>query len=108
MKYVIGFIVGVMLGGGALVALELPTPGYDQCDIIEVKVERAEPTFIDPDPPATGMLLIEYCGQRMPNSSGSGYHNERATKYVDVDVDQAEIIVEGAQDLLNDGEVYLP
>lgn len=101
-------IAATLIAGGTLVGAEMPSPGYDECAIVSVDVAAGEPTFIDPEPGATSMRLIAYCGQRVTNSSGSGTHNEPALKFIDVDLEQAEVIVQAAEDLLDDGEVYLP
>lgn len=103
------FAIATLLTGGTLLAgTDMPTPGYDECSIVATDVAYGEPTFVEPEPAAESMRLFVYCGQRVPNSTGSGSHNERSVKWIDVDREQAEIIVGAADDLLNDGEVYLP
>ena len=98
--------IATLLAGGTLVTGDLPSVGYDECQIVDVIITTGEPTFIDPEPAATAMQIIEYCGQRVVTSTGS-FVNQPAFKSVDVDLDHAEIIVQAAGELLGDGDVYL-
>lgn len=100
-------IVAALLAGGTLLAADLPNVDSDECAIVSTDIETGDPTFIDPDPAATTLRLIVYCGTSV--TSDTGYVSTiRELKYIDVDLEQAEIIVRAASDLLDDDDVYLP
>lgn len=100
-------IAGALLVGGAAVQAELPNVGYDQCDIVSTDVARADETFIDPEPDATSLRLIVYCGQRVITPTGSE-RNSPELKVIDVDEEQAVVIVDAANDLIQeDGDVFI-
>lgn len=100
MKFIIGF-VATLFAGGTLVAAELPAVDFDECAIVSLDIASGEPTFIDPDPAATSMRIFVYCGQRTLNTSGTPI-NQRALKWIDVDVEQAEVILQAAEDLVEE------
>ena len=94
------FVASLLVGGGTFLAADLPAVDDNECSVVSVTVETPEPTLIDPDPAADAMKLVVYCGHRVP-SGENGSRVERALKVIDVDVDTAEVIVNGAADLLD-------
>lgn len=99
-------ILAALLAGGALFAADMPNVSMDECAVVSLDIETGEPTFIDPEPAAESMRLIVYCGQRVVSSTGY-VTNERALKYIDVDLEQAEVIVQAADDMVSDGDVFI-
>lgn len=100
-------IASLLIGGSLFVVGDsLPNVGYDECVIVDVKLTTDEATVIDPVPDVTDILIVEYCGQRVETASGT-FLNQAAFKYVHPDLDQAQVLVDGAADLLDNGDAYL-
>ncbi len=99
-------IVATLLAGGSLVAAEMPSPDTNECGIVSVEIQRGDATLIDPTPPAESLRLVVYCGHAVMTSTGA-VRTERALKILDIDIDDAVVIVEAAGDLL-DEDVFRP
>ncbi len=100
------FIIATLLAGGTLAPAELPTPGINECAIVGTEIVRADPTLVDPTPDAVSVRLVVLCGQGVTSSSGT-VRTERDLKVIDLDVEQAAVLVEAADDLLTDDYVFL-
>lgn len=96
-------IAASALLAGGLVPMDLPRPDRDSCELVSVTVEREPSTLADPDPAITSLRLVVYCGQSVPTESGN-LRNDPALKVLDLDVDNAELIVAAAEDLTEGGE----
>lgn len=92
-------VASLLVGGGSFLAADLPDVGPDECAIVSVDIERADPTLMDPAPEATALQLIVYCGHTV-RSGETATKTERGLKVVEVDLEQAEQLVAAADDLL--------
>jgi hypothetical protein len=100
------FIIAAALAGGGTAAFTMPSVGADECAIVSTDIEREDETLIDPEPPAVGVRIIVYCGHEVVNENGIS-RTDRSLKVIELDVDQATVLVEAADELLDDGDVFL-
>lgn len=101
-------LIASLIFGGALVpAADLPDVGADECAVVSVDVELADPTLMSPDPDATALRLVVYCGHTV-RSGETSTKTDRALKVIDVDRDTAELIVTAAGDLLAADDTFTP
>lgn len=100
------FVIATLVAGGTVFAANLPNPAYDECVLVDPIITTETPTFVNPEPDATAMQLIVYCGQRVQTTSGT-YINQQAFKLINIDVDQAQLILRAAEDIAADGDVFI-
>lgn len=95
------FIIATVLGGGTLVAANMPNPSIGECAIADFVFTRSEPTMIDPDGEITGARQWQVCGFQIPNGAG-GYTAKDDTFYLDLTADEAEMVLAAAGELSED------
>lgn len=100
----IKIVLAAAVAGAA--GFALPSVGVDECAVVSTDIERAEATPVDPDPAAEAVRIIVYCGHQVSGAGGT-VRTERALKVIDLDVQQATVLVEAAGELLLDGDVFL-
>lgn len=98
-------VASLLFSGGTFLASDLPNVDADECAVVSVDVTFADPTLIDPDPEATALQLVVYCGHTV-RSGETSTKVERALKVITVDVETAETIVSAAGDLLDADESF--
>lgn len=99
--FVAGLIAGVAVGGGTLIAAGLPNPDVGECEFADIVVTRGNPTYINPEGEITGLHGWQVCGYQVPTGEGSDVRAIDEQFYFEVDVDDAELLVSAAEELLD-------
>ncbi len=95
------------LGGTSLLGSAIPNAPTGECVLLDTAIDTEPATYVEPDPAATSMRLYLVCGFQTVNSSGNPVGTDDVF-ILDVDVEQAEVIVGAASDLLAaDGDVFV-
>ncbi len=97
-------IAAALLAGSSVSGM--PAPEINECSIVSTDIVRADVTLVDPTPDALSVRLVVYCGQAVVTQTGAS-RNERALKFIDLDVVQAAVLVDAADDLLTDDDVFV-
>ena len=97
MKLIIGTILA---GSGVFAGANLPNPDIGACELADAVVHRSTPTMIAPDGEITSSRLWLVCGYQYPGASG--VVNKDDTFVLELDADQATVVVEAASELAPD------
>lgn len=83
----------------------LPSPPVGECDLfIPPSIEREEPTLLDVEGEATGVVMIIVCSIRVPQPTASNPGATVVQQYVQVfplDMPDYKMIVDAARDIVD-------
>lgn len=96
-------IAEILAAAATLAAGPDPTPPVGECTILDVVIEKSDPTFMS-DGDVIAMRLYQECAFRMPGVNAGQMVTVYSTQTVEVDAEVAELIVDAAEDLVKSDE----
>jgi hypothetical protein len=94
-----------MIAAAALALLSAvpgpPADPDDTCTIVVFAIDESDATLVN-EPKAQSVTLAISCGVRVPGSEVGSTRLEQQPKWIVLDIEQARVLVEAAEDLLED------
>jgi hypothetical protein len=78
-----------------------PADPDDTCTIVVFAIDQSDATLVN-EPKAQSVTLAISCGVRVPGSEAGQTRLEQQPKWIVIDIEEATILVEAAEDLLED------